>query len=196
MGYSTDFSGAFQVKPPLKPEHSAYLRKFAATRRMKRDAKLAEALPDPLRLAVGLPIGDEGAYYVGGSEHDCSEDASVLDGNCAPGAIGYRDPRPWEERKRAEAELYAAFAAQPGLWCQWVPAPDNDGIEWDGGEKFYNYVEWLGYLIHHFLSPWGYTLNGEVAWNGDSSDDHGVIYVRDNVVEAVADTNPGPSWGK
>ena len=27
----------------------------------------------------------------------------------------------------------------PGIWCQWVPTDDGKGIEWDGGEKFYNY---------------------------------------------------------
>jgi hypothetical protein len=29
-------------------------------------------------------------------------------------------------------------AGQPGLWCQWVPTDDGTGIEWDGGEKFYD----------------------------------------------------------
>ena len=44
-------------------------------------------------------------------------------------------------------------AGQPGLWCQWVPAVDGTGIEWDGGEKFYAAEEWMRYLIDHFLKP-------------------------------------------
>ncbi|CAM6003868.1 unnamed protein product [Sphagnum balticum] len=34
-------------------------------------------------------------------------------------------------------------STQPGLWCQWRPSDDGMHIQWDGGEKFYNYVEWI-----------------------------------------------------
>lgn len=37
MGYTTDFSGQFNVSPALKPEHMVYLAAFAETRRMKRN---------------------------------------------------------------------------------------------------------------------------------------------------------------
>ena len=37
MGYTTDFTGSVQVLPPLNATESAYLRKFAGTRRMARD---------------------------------------------------------------------------------------------------------------------------------------------------------------
>ena len=39
-------------------------------------------------------------------------------------------------------------------------------------------------------------LNGQVSWQGEDSADSGVIYVKDNQVEAVENktTNPGPSW--
>ena len=50
---------------------------------------------------------------------------------------------------------------QPGLWCQWVPTEDRLNIERDEGEKFYNYVEWITYLIKAILAPRGYLLNGE-----------------------------------
>lgn len=84
----------------------------------------------------------------------------------------------------------------PGIWCQWVPTEDGEGIQWDGAEKFYCYDEWLVYLIEHFLKPWGYVLNGKVSWEGENHSDVGVIYVKDNKVEAVQSeiTNPGPSW--
>ena len=68
MGYSTDFFGEFEVTPTLKPEHAAYLRKFTETRRMKRDAAKTAARPDPIREAVGLPVGVEGCYFVGAEE--------------------------------------------------------------------------------------------------------------------------------
>ena len=50
------------------------------------------------------------------------------------------------------------------------------------GEKFYDYVGWIEYLIANFLKPWGYVLNGEVEWHGEDGDDRGMIVVKDNVV--------------
>lgn len=70
---------------------------------------------------------------------------------------------------------------QPGLWCQWTPTDDGEYLVWDGGEKFYNYVEWLEYIIN-WLAPRGYVLNGSVTWQGEESDDMGRIIVKDNVV--------------
>lgn len=55
-------------------------------------------------------------------------------------------------------------------------------VEWDGGEKFYDYVDWLWYIIEHFLKPWGYTVNGEVRWCGEDDEDRGTIVVVDNEV--------------
>ena len=40
---------------------------------------------------------------------------------------------------------------QPGLWCQWVPTEDKAGLEWNGVEKFYFAMEWMQYLVEHFL---------------------------------------------
>lgn len=75
---------------------------------------------------------------------------------------------------------------QPSLWLQWVPTEDGRGIEWDGGEKFYRYVEWLEYLIEKILEPRGYTLNGKVRWFGEDRDDMGIIAVEDNKVSTLS----------
>jgi hypothetical protein len=147
----------------LRPEHAAYLKLFNETRRMKRDAAVAARLPDPVREAVGLPVGSEGGYFVGAGGHAGQDrDESVLDYNEPP-------------------------AGQPGLWCQWTPSEDRTAIVWDGGEKFYSYGEWLEYLIEHFLGPWGYVLNGEMRWLGEADEDRGTIRVADNVVSLEAE---------
>ena len=159
MGYSTDFDGEFTCTPALNQAQVAYLQAFASSRRMKRDPTIASNFPDPLRNAVGLCIGAEGDFYVGGAAQDCGQahDSSVLDYNKPP-------------------------AGQPGLWVQWEPSEDGAHIRWDGGEKFYNYVEWLEYYIQNFFIPWGITLNGTVRWRGEDFDDVGTIEVEDNVV--------------
>lgn len=163
MGYNTDFDGHFKVTPELKAHHHNYLTNFSLTRRMKRDAKKTELLSDNTRTNAGLPAGEEGGYYVGGREA-----GDVVDHNHPP-------------------------TGQPGLWCQWVPSEDGTRIEWDGNEKFYDYEEWLVYLIKHFLAPWGYKLNGTVKWEGEDSVDVGRIVVIDNEVRIFEGRKRKPS---
>ena len=142
---------------------------------MVRDPEKASELSDPEREAVGLPIGDQGGYFVGGIGFaGQTDDASVVEHNHAP-------------------------AGQPGLWCQWVPTEDSTAILclWDECEKFYNYNEWIVYLIENFLKPWGYSLTGNVDWEGEDNADFGTIFIQDNDVRPVAGerliVNPFPS---
>ncbi len=95
---------------------------------------------------------------------------------------------------------------QPGLWCQWRPGDDGNVIEWDGGEKFYNSVEWMEYLIDHFLKPgavastvedideqdarirnftFDHVLNGEIYAQGEDYDDRWKLVVENNVVKTA-----------
>jgi hypothetical protein len=147
----------------LKPEHASYLRLFNRTRRMRRDPEAARLLPDPVRDAAALPLGKEAGYFTGGrSSWPDDRDASVLDYNRPPGG-------------------------QPGLWCKWTPNEAGTAVLWDQGEKFYDYIAWLKYLLQHFLIPWGYVVNGEVYWVGEDDLDRGTITVSNNVVAAEAE---------
>ena len=172
MGYTTDFEGSFKLDRPLTVAHKVYLDQFAETRRMKRDAAKTEKRDDPVRLAVGLPVGEEGAYFVGEGGFAGQDNGSdVLNHNVSP-------------------------EGQPGLWCKWVPNEAGTAIEWSGAEKFYDYVEWIAYLIEHFLEPWGYKVNGVVEWDGEESDDKGRIHVKDNMVQAIRAevVHEEPTW--
>lgn len=203
MGYTTDFEGRFNLDRTLAHEHKAYLEAFNNSRRMRRDASIAETLDDPVRLAAGLPIGKEGAYFVGfaNNNHGQVHDKSVVEYDEAPGQPSYDFMKDrydaWLESSRAVVE---SLEAQPGLWCQWRPTEDGSAIAWDCGEKFYYYTEWLRYLIGHFLTPWGYVLNGVVEWHGEDDEDVGRIIVRDNVVTTVKaivtipDSTPIIAW--
>lgn len=71
---------------------------------------------------------------------------------------------------------------QPWLWCQWELTHDKQGLQWDGNEKFYMYVEWLQYIIERVLAPKGYRLDGTVEWFGEDPDDRGIIIVQNNIV--------------
>lgn len=59
-----------------------------------------------------------------------------------------------EEPGEVEVDRYnTPPAGQPGLWCRWVPCWDGCCLALDGGEKIYDPVRWLRYLIDHFLKP-------------------------------------------
>ena len=118
MGYTTEFQGKLEITPPLKPEQVAYINKLSGTRRMKRKESRCAELPDPIREAVGLPVGKEGEYFVGGlGWAGQDDDLSILDYNGPP-------------------------LSQPGLWCQWIINDNGKHLEWDGGENFT--VMWNG----------------------------------------------------
>lgn len=51
---------------------------------------------------------------------------------------------------------------EPGLWCPWAPTTDGNALAFDGHEKAYDAVAWLGYLIRVFLEP-----GAEAATSGD-----------------------------
>ena len=165
MGYYTDFYGAFSVTPDLTDEQVNYINTFSETRRMKRDINVLMEQYDgkygyPGKTGTAEEIyGKEGEFFVK-NDGICGQtiDETVLDYNVPP-------------------------STQPGLWCQWVI--NGNELEWDGGEKFYNYVEWLEYLIENFFKPWGITINGEVEWSGEERSDIGKIVVTDNKVQAL-----------
>lgn len=101
--------------------------------------------------------GVEGEFYCGSGMSGQDHENNIIDYNRPP-------------------------STQPGLWLQWKPTPDGLHIEWDGGEKFYNYEEWIEYLIDKILAPRGYVLNGNVSWQGEDSEDRGILVIKNNVL--------------
>ena len=110
------------------------------------------------RKGLGKEFGKDGEFFVdGGGDAGQADEPSVVDFNTPPGT-------------------------QPGLWCLWVPTEDGKRLVWDEGEKFYEYVPWIKYLIVKILEPRGYTVHGEVFWEGEESGDKGIIVVKKNKV--------------
>ena len=161
MGYTTEFSGKCRLNPALTPAQVKYINQFSGTRRMKRDADKAGAMADPVREAVGLPVGEDGEFFVGNPEDfGQNRDESVVDYNRSP-------------------------ATQPSLWCDWEVSENGKFLQWNGGEKFYCYTEWMGYVIDNFFKPWGVTAFGDIKWRGEDRSDRGVLVVKNNQVQAL-----------
>src|SRR5687768_3876981 len=97
MSMRAQFEGAFLLDKPLTEQHRAYLEKFCHVRHMKRYEELLTKEPDPLREAVGLPVGSEGAYYTGSTEFGGQDfgHPSIIDSNRPP-------------------------VGQPDIICQWT----------------------------------------------------------------------------
>lgn len=79
-------------------------------------------------------------------------------------------------REMRGAEKYG----MPNSYCQWKLLDDGHSLGWDGGEKFYLYIDWLKFLINRVFAPQGYILNGEVSWQGEESTDMGVLRIVNN----------------
>jgi hypothetical protein len=152
MGYTTEFQGSFKFSKKPTPDQLDYLDRFARSHRVQRDVVKLKELYGG-KYGLDGEYGEQGEYF----------------------AIYYSNDDP-------TVTYYSPPASQPGVFCQWVVFPTGNRLGWDGGEKFYHYIEWLEYLIKHFFTRWDIQLNGEVEWQGERSDDRGVIIVLDNVV--------------
>lgn len=185
MGYTTDFTGSFKLSRPTTEKEFHYITKFSDTRRMKRDVKKLMEMYNgkfghPTR--PDNPYGNDGEFFVGGGGHAGQHhDDSIIDYNTPPGQLGFGSGVEFSERWVENQDRVYKGLSQPSLWCQWT-LTDNETLEWDGGEKFYHYVEWLKYLINNFFEEWGIKLNGVVFWEGEDSNDKGKIVVENNKV--------------
>ena len=194
MGYTTDFWGSVTIEPPLNEHEVSFLNDFAHTRRMARHKGAYYCLDTD---NFGQNQADDVINHNGVG---CVEDEWVDNPKHTPD-LRYGEPG-FEPRmmKVTLAEPicppeFGTPAAQPGLWCQWVPGGDIGGdtaphsLGWNGTEKFYDATEWMIYLIDNFLKPDAFatTEKGQelVALAGDPRLQHFTFdHVCNGVIEA------------
>lgn len=153
------FSGNLAITPALQRAHYRYLREFAGNRHVMRHEILVGLLPDPVRTAVGLPVGLDGGYFVGARGH--AWDESIKNPHIPP-------------------------TGQPSPHCPWEPVfrpptLQQQPTSWATGQTAEVQLDWLRYLVEHFLRPWGYTLQGELAAR-DASGATGQLRVHDTQI--------------
>ena len=116
--------------------------------------KLINGLSNTRRMARVIDgYGIEGEYYVDGTE----EDDNIININIPP-------------------------STQPSLWCCWFYNIDKQNIEWNGFEKFYDYVHWMKYILEIIDNMTDCKFNGTIKWNGQNDDDFGEIQVINNEI--------------
>jgi hypothetical protein len=166
MGYTTDFEGSLKLTPSLNEKQTEYINRISSTRRMKRN-------PEKL---MELYKGKHGNPFVKNSQ--MSELIYGKQGEF----FAMDDGQAGQLHDNSIEDYNGPPSTQPGLWCQWQIFDNGASLEWDGEEKFYNYIEWLKYIIKTFFIPWGIVADGEIRWFGEDKDDMGKIKVKNNEV--------------
>lgn len=170
MGYTTIFTGELKMNKKISVELMNYINRFSSTRRMQRDVeKIKEVYPNWKDLCYNGELGNQGEFFAPISNNFGQErSVDIIEYNYPPNT-------------------------QPGLWCQWIINPKDKiaentteveaVLEWDKGEKFYDYVEWLEYMIKNFFIPNDIVLNGVITAVGEEYGDAKYIVVVDNKVD-------------
>jgi hypothetical protein len=152
-------------------------------------------------LDIHPPLNDaEQAYlkaYAASPRTGTEQSPYAVPGN--PAAEEF-EPRelPIATKPRRVRPRYSPADRPPGPWCGWVPGWCGDCLTFDGKEKFYEPVEWLRYLIDHFLRPnaraassglgffeeftFDHVLDGVIAGSRRDTCELFLIQVRDNQV--------------
>ena len=161
MGYTTSFYGEFTIDKPVDEETYKLLDGLNRTRRMKRSVPLLAKRLKITTAECEKLYGTDGEFYIDDIEN-CGQNKTtdVLDNNRPP-------------------------CTQPGLWNHWAIGEDRQTLFWDEGEKFYEYIEWIRYLIDTILAPRGYVVNGKVSWEGEDKEDTGQICIENNVIKVL-----------
>ncbi len=156
--YHIRFRRHLKLSPIATPEQVLYIQNFAKTRRIKRDSAI---LMKRFNGEYGLNgnYGIEGEFYVGGEDaFSPDKDYSILD---------FDNPS----------------SNQFSLKCEWTVTDDGKKLVWTKNELFYEYLNWLNYMIDNFFIPWNIKLNGTLTYQGQQEkEDAGIITVKNNIV--------------
>lgn len=145
----------------------SYINLFSKSRRMKREPIL-----------INSDYKKDNNYYGKEGEFFVPLDWDTL----------YKKPSHFNHGKEVKDNNNSSIT-QPGLWCKWIIGfNDKDKslvLKWSGAEKFYDYVEWLEYIIINFLAPKNIILNGKIEWKGEDDRDIGTILVDNNSISLM-----------
>lgn len=154
MGYDTAFKGCLFFNKPLSKNLADAINRYCSIRHCVYRDK-------------GEQYGPDGKWW-DGDELDVDWRKAIFE---------------YDETERKKQEDYNQLAdGLPSFYCQWKVSDDRREIVWDGGEKFYGYIQWLEIIIDHFLRPNLYVLNGEMEWQGEDASDTGIFCVCENKV--------------
>lgn len=97
---------------------------------------------------------------------------------------------------------------QPSLWCNWTVSQDGKNIQYDDGNKFHYFVEWMEYIIKHFLGHnpiakerdprmsflTSHTLNGVIIVKDEDTNTFLFLVVENNIVNQTMENEKAYEW--
>ena len=126
----------------------SFINKFSKSERILRDPSKIRNKKAWEEYSFFGDIGKHGEYYAN------------------PGEVIREDKL---DKESSIIDINKPAYDQPNKNCHWIIKYGK--LVWDGNSYFYDYVEWLEYLIEHFFKKRGYVLNGKVSWSGEDKDD-------------------------
>ncbi len=180
MGYTTDFDGKIVISPKLPDE---FVGGFNFTTK-KRNNTYGD--------------GEQGSFdhlyhsrwgYNSLGDPPPEGTTNRLGGWFSPYVFERPGDYPTRIDEYARIGIHRASAVTevPSCWNHWQLGQGVDDftvLEWDGGEKFSEYIEWMKYVLRliHSDFPQSHFV-GTIDWEGEDPTDRGQIIVGENKFE-------------
>ncbi len=149
------FQGAFNLTPALSAAQAAYLHAFLAVQHGFWPLEYVQERPDLVREAVGLPLGEDAAFYVG---HHSS---------------GLRGRHPFIDKHNTTSP---GPGEQPHCGnCPWQLSPESSQLVPDKKKLAAMPLKWLGWLVTNLLTPWKINVNGVASYDDPCTSQEGRI---------------------
>ena len=149
------FQGAFNLTPALSAAQAAYLDAFLAVQHGFWPPEYIRQQPDLLRDAVGLPLGEDAAFYVG----HCSN--------------GLKGRHPFIDKHRTTSP---GPGDQPHCGrCPWQLSSDQRQLLPSKKKLTTMPLKWLAWLVTYILAPWKINLTGLASYDDPCTSQEGRI---------------------
>ena len=149
------FEGSFSLTPGLSAAQAAYLRAFLAVQHGFWPLQYVQQQPDLLRTAVGLPIGEDAALYVGHYSN------------------GLKGRHPFTDKHSTSSP---GPGGQPHCGnCPWQLSSDGTHLLPDKKKLAAMPLKWLGWLVTNLLSPWRIDIKGLASFDDPCTSQEGKI---------------------
>jgi hypothetical protein len=160
MGYTTDFTGQIAVTPPLNSSEVAYLKRFADTRRMKRE---------------------NGPYYTGTGFAGQDREADIIDYNQPPDG----QPGLWCQWEPIDDGTAIEWNGVEKFYdsAEWMTYLIDTFLKPGATASEHMATCPLCTFPPEFKDfTFDHVLNGEIEAQGEDPDDHWFLVVQDNQV--------------
>jgi len=149
------FQGAFSLTPALSKAQASYLQAFLAVQHGFWPIEYVQQQSDSLREAVGLPLGEDAAFYVGHFSNGLKGRHPFIDKHTTT------CPGPGDQPHCGN--------------CPWELSTDNSQLVPDKKKLATMPLKWLGWLVSHLLTPWKINVTGVASYDDPCTSQEGRI---------------------